>query len=119
MVCNQFPAEVSTIKDDLLELNPSDYIGLLKRMDVHFTCTGFYLEVGKVENAKGWILDLSCIFPQIDDLIHEIIPILIERAISFRIPASKEIGGSILSGALGIQEVGKIISIYLENEQIA
>lgn len=78
-----------------------------------------YFYFGAIDKQQGWIIHLSVVKSQIISLFDLLIPYLLKRNMAFKIPATMEIANSILDGKLGYTILGKIITIYPEDETIA
>ena len=89
-----------------------DYSNLLKGHLLEYKRVGHYLQVGVIDWTQGWIIDISAIPIQAQDLLETIIPVLIREKIAFRIARNAKTARSILSGEQGYILLGKLISVY-------
>jgi len=89
-----------------------DYSKLLVELKLEYSHSVDYLVIGNIYEINGWILYLSCIKQQYENLLVTVLPILSERQIPFKIPRDQERLELILDGKLGYTELGKVICIY-------
>src|SRR6266567_2810233 len=109
-ICNN-PVETKAV------VNPDqDYATLLEGYGLNYITAGFYWQVGAMSQVQGWIINLSVITIQIEDLLRKIIPVLLQENTSFQIAKNLETARNILYGNLGYQEMGKVINIYPDND---
>ena len=106
-------SESGTVQRALQEIN--DYSILLSQYNVQFKKIDFHLQVRDIKQVQGWILHISVVKSQINDLLSIIIPVLIASEAPFKVVCDKETARNMLDGNLGIERVGKIISIYPES----
>jgi serine/threonine protein kinase len=93
------------------------YSAYLVNYNSHFTDSGNYLQFGAIVQPQGWILHLSIVKSQIIALFKLLIPHLIDKNIPFKIPVSLEVVDWLLDGKLGYTVLGKIVSIYPEDDR--
>ncbi|GAA3945861.1 protein kinase [Chitinophaga oryziterrae] len=94
----------------------SDYKVILEYYQLDYKMVDYYLQVGEITRVQGWILHLSAVISQVSDLLKIVIPVLIEAHVPFKIAAGKTDCTYLLSGYLGVAQIGKIISIYPEDD---
>jgi len=75
--------------------------------------------VGEPNTDQGWILHLSSSKNQLDSLLNLTIPYLSSGKIVFKIPKNADIAKDILNGEFGVGQIGKIITIYPNDDQHA
>jgi len=110
---------VSLADYENLELTVKDYQTLLKKHNANYKLAGYYYQIGEHNCVQGWLLHLSVIIPQLEDLLKVLLPILISENVTFKIPINREMAKCILNGQLGYTQLGKILTIYPENEKKA
>jgi serine/threonine protein kinase len=86
----------------------------LDHWNTPYTVNGYYLQVGRVDQGQGWILDLTALETTVESLIETVVPILLYEKVAFKIPATRDIAMALLQGTLGYTEIGKIICIFPE-----
>ncbi len=72
-----------------------------------------------MSKPQGWILHLSSILYQVTDLLQTVVPFLIGEQIPFKIVNSLVTAEDILSGHLGAAQIGKIVSIFPDDDNKA
>jgi hypothetical protein len=93
-------------------LSIPEYTQLLINHSLEYKVIDCYLQVGEVENAKGWILTLSCVGTQLENLFNRVLPELILRKYPFKIPKNKEVADILIDGGLGLSQLGRIVLIW-------
>lgn len=93
-----------------------DYSDILKSYGIVFRPNEFYWQVGELKKTQGWILHLSVIKSQISELLQVIIPELLTYSVPFKIIRDSGIVGSNLGGSLGYAQLGKMASVYPDND---
>ncbi len=104
------PLEQVVIPENILA-----YEDVFKLYDLEYRQSDYYLQVGTTNEIQGWILHISIIAIQLADALNEIIPFLIKEDTPFKIPKDKSTARHILDGDLGLDKLGKVISIYPKN----
>jgi serine/threonine protein kinase len=97
----------------------SDYEDILRSFHLEYKLADYYWQVGKIEKTQGWILHLSVVLSQVKKLVNIIIPFLLEEGVPFKIVMSASICEDLLNGNLGVAQIGKVVSIYPENDPLA
>lgn len=93
--------------------NAGDYAKYLRLKNIKFTeVDQHYYQIGNIKGEQGWIVHLSVIREQIQELLAAILPELLKHKISFKIIKDSQTADKALSGALGYARVGKIVRIY-------
>jgi serine/threonine protein kinase len=93
-----------------------DCKSLLQNKGVEFLETNNHFFVGTILPKKGWILHLSIIESQFDDLISTVIPFLLETQVPFSVLKNERLAKLCLDGSFGFGQVGKIIAVYPVND---
>lgn len=105
------------------ELNESeikrDFSKILHHYGLNHTEAGYYWQVGNITKSQGWILHISTIHTQLLELLRTVVPYLASQNIPFKIPKTMDIAINLLESRLGYIQLGKIISIYPENDFLA
>jgi len=97
----------------------TEYAELLQFNGLTYRKLEYYLQVGEITKTQGWILHLSVVISQIYDLLELVIPFLAIKNAPFKIVIHELAGEDLLNGNLGLAQIGKIVSIYPENEVAA
>ena len=115
---------VGTIKDHILPVyrevahSANNYADLLAQYKISFVRKGYLLERGEIRPGFDWIIHISVIQQEMQQLMEQILPFLIETKSAFTLPVDKRIHAMLLDGSLGYEKTGKIISIYpVDKEQ--
>ena len=89
-----------------------DYSALLKGYSLQYKRVDHYLQVGVIDWTQGWIIDISVIQIQFQDLVETVVPVLVRENIPFKIPRNAKMARSISAGEQGYVLLGKVVSIY-------
>jgi len=92
---------------------------ILDKKGIEYQRDGYYLQVGQINKNQGWILDISVVKWQVASLLQRVLPLLIQTKTTFSVAQDKETAKNILEGTLGYYKVGKVLTIYPENDEIA
>ena len=93
-----------------------EYANLLKSFDLEFKPDEYYLLVGDIKQVQGWIIHVSVIISQFENLLNIVIPLLIREKTPFKIPSNREICKNIQFGHFGVIKIGKTLCIYPETD---
>lgn len=104
---------------DIIKNIPEDYSKILGAFNLNYKIIDPYLQVGEINQIQGWILHISVVISQVKSLLEKLIPVFIEEEVPFKIPTTKDMAKDILGGNMGIQQVGKVISVYPISDEIA
>jgi serine/threonine protein kinase len=96
-----------------------NYAVILEQYGAEYHKVNYYWQVGATQKLQGWILHLSVITPQMVDLLHMLVPVLLKQKTVFKLAIDKTIARNILDGIMGCEQLGKVISIYPEDEDDA
>ena len=96
-----------------------DYAEILEPFDLRFNENGIYYEVGKPEKVQGWILHLSCVWPQVPDMLNTILPLLVAHKIPFKVAQNKGKTEMLCNGSLGYHQLSKVFCLYPETDALA
>ncbi len=96
-----------------------DYAPILQSYNLEYNLVDYYLQVGTTEQIQGWVLHTSAIITQIPEMLHTIIPTLVQEQAPFKLVMDKEMARNALDGNLGLDQLGKIVSIYPMDEDSA
>jgi len=80
---------------------------------------GYHLQVGEITKVQGWILHISVVRWQITELLEAILLTLTSTRVAFKIVKDRATARIILDGSLGHSQVGKVISVYPESNDVA
>lgn len=103
----------------VVENNVISFDGILAESGLRYKSIEYYWQIGELDMNMGWILHLSVVKPQIQELIKLILPKLLPYNIPFKIIRNIELANYNLEGMLGVHYLGKIISIYPRNNDQA
>ena len=118
MITDKFYTNVC-VQSDLTKNVTDDYATLLDSFKAKHYTLDYYLKVGETKEIQGWILHISSVISQIINVFEVVIPILCAEGVPFKIPKDKETSINLLNGYLGVHKIGKIITIYPENNEKA
>jgi serine/threonine protein kinase len=106
----------STLQKESPQLSDSNYEILLQTFGIHYKHVNYYIQVGEMNKQQGWILHLSSVLYQVTSLLQTVVPFLISEQVPFKIVNSLAIAEDLLAGNLGAAQIGKIVSIFPEND---
>jgi class III lanthionine synthetase len=109
------PASMTTF----VTVDLKDYSFILTAMEVPYSISGHYLQVGNLEGRRGWVLHLTATLQNAYSLVQKIVPILVQQNVPFKIPLNEEVVKGILSGIIGYPLLGKIICVYPDTTEKA
>ena len=114
------PNEISSLEIEKLPIEPpyemEDYAEIIESCGVGYIHVFYHLQVRNIIKTQGWILHLSVVLSQAEDLLKDVIPLLVAERVPFKIPANKETINNLLEGHLGLTQIGKIVTIYPDND---
>jgi serine/threonine protein kinase len=113
----QLASVLSLTHENILHVR--DYAILLNERKIHFQSCPPYLVIGKPSAAYGWLLHVSVVRQQMEHLLNAILPELIKQKASFILPENMDQHTRILDGRQGQCRIGKVVSIYTQNNQQA
>jgi len=96
-----------------------NFIQLLQFYAQEFKPDKYHLIVGTLIKPQGWILHLSVVLSQVWKLLETVIPFLVEENVTFKIPSNLTVASDILSGGFGLTQIGKLITIFPENDRLS
>jgi serine/threonine protein kinase len=114
--CSEYSA---TIENEIPSSCFENYGLLLHSFNLNYKKEGYYWQVGEINRTQGWILHLSAVLSQVQYLLKSILNFLGRQNVPFKIIANAIAAEDLLAGSLGIAQMGKIISIYPENDTVA
>jgi len=97
----------------------TDYSEILRIYGLEPTTAGLYWQVGKIEKVQGWILHLSVVATQLQELLELVVPELATWGVPFKIIMNRGLALEHINGSLGYIQVGKMVSIYPETNETA
>ena len=95
----------------------SDYANLLQELAIPFEARFPYLFVGQPSRNQGWILHISAVVYQGEELLRAVLPILQNANCSFKIPISQALHQEFLECIYGYTKVGKVITVYAHSDE--
>jgi len=100
-------------------ISAGDYSEILNFYGLKYVISDYYYQIGEITQVQGWILHLSVVATQAEGLIHLVTPMLNSENIPFKIVMDRETCSNTLNGFFGKAQIGKVMSIYPENEKTA
>lgn len=97
----------------------TNYSELLSIYGVEYLQVGNYWQVGKIQGTQGWILHLSVIDPQLEELLSLVIPELLKIGVPFKIILDAKTAIRQVNGAFGYDQIGKMVCIYPGSDEEA
>jgi serine/threonine protein kinase len=100
-------------KSDVINSVTDSYSYIVEKEGLPYTADEVFLFINPnpIEGKK--MVYISVIKSQIKDLLHELVPYLASQHISFRMVKNKDMAKSILTGKFGLNNLGKVIMMYL------
>jgi len=95
-----------------------DYTEIIQQYTVNYRVDKFYIHVGEPKIEQGWLLHISIIPVQMVRLLKVLLPELLEAGLPFKLAKNKKENNKLNEGHYGNFKIGKIITVYLDNEQI-
>lgn len=89
----------------------SDYSYFLIEQDIKFTIADPYLLAGARVETDEWLIHITVVRQQFEQLIRPLLPFLKHLGVSFYIPFNAERHSSILDGRINFALTGKVITI--------
>lgn len=103
---------IESIPQESLKSEDQDYTQMLSQFGCKYIADGAFLLVSQLRANQGWLLHLSITKHQIQDLLNITIPYLLSQNVAFKIPRNLSLVKAILNGEFGTSQIGKIITIY-------
>ena len=97
-------------------ISVNGYASLLQKYHFIVTDEYPYIQAGTISKVQGWILHLSLFENQFNACFDQLMKILVEENVSFKIPMNTVCYDNILTGNYGAERLGKVICIYPEND---
>jgi len=107
------------MKNKLQIASITEYSEILQTYGLEYMSAGIYWQVGKMEKVQGWILHLSVVVHQLPELLELVVPELVTKDIPFKIIMTEEMAAKKVHGGFGYIQLGKMVSIYPENDETA
>ena len=86
--------------------------------DAHL-CWSVFIASERSHPPQGWKLHITAAASDVHDLCHRVLPRLVERYTSFKVPASLEGIIQINSGVVGESQIGKVVTVYPASDDLA
>jgi serine/threonine protein kinase len=109
---------LAEVQGNLEEL-VSDYSIYLDKRAVAFSYENSHLVIGNIPESNCWIIHISVVRPQMSDLLDQVLDTLIGLQTPFVLPANIDQQSIILDGRSGLMNVGKVISVFVQDDTIA
>ncbi|WP_126248069.1 class III lanthionine synthetase LanKC N-terminal domain-containing protein [Chitinophaga rhizosphaerae] len=98
---------------DTLAIDPTtDYGPVLKAAGIEYEVENYYYKHGAPTATQGWIIHISIVRWQLEHALAEILPVLAGLKTPFKVVQNKMVARMILDGALGLEKLGKVITLY-------
>ena len=102
-------------KLNICQTDKNGYSIYLLERGVDFTHQGHFLQVGKIPGGHQWLIHLSVVVQQMEILINSTLDYLLEKNLAFILPADKNHHKELLNGRYGFFNIGKIITVCLDD----
>jgi len=96
-----------------------DYSVILNQLGIAYHQDNYYLLSGQSPMYKGWILHIAVVVTQIEKLLAEVLPILKDYGVQFKIPANRDFAGAIMDGVLGYEKLAHLVCVYPASDEQA
>ncbi|MBN9383528.1 MAG: protein kinase [Chitinophagaceae bacterium] len=96
--------------------NVTDFSEILDTYGVSYFPMDQYWQVGEIARTQGWIIHLSVILAQVRELIQVIVPELMVQKVPFKVVRDVNTAVDLLEAGYGYTTLGKMISIYPEDD---
>ena len=94
-----------------------DYTAYLKQHNIPCSTALPYLFVGDAGKQNGWLIQISLVRQQMGIFADRVFPFLVQCGLSFTLPANLDQHTRILDGRNGLQNVAKVVSIYVPDDR--
>jgi serine/threonine protein kinase len=112
--------EVKTLISAPVKHKNEDYSTVLRVRNLKYKeADQYYWQVGNIKATQGWIIHVSVVKTQIKQLLTAVLPELIRARLPFKIIRDHHTANLLLNANFGYERVGKILSVYPENEEAA
>ena len=98
-------------------INAASYRNILQDHGLQYTEKDVWLDVGRHKTTDGWIVFISVVKAQIVDLFQELLPVLVELKMSFRVISDSMTHHYLNMGRYGRSSVGRVFTLYPITEQ--
>jgi serine/threonine protein kinase len=88
-------------------------------MGVRYKESEHWYIIGKADAVNKWLLYISVRTSQANELIEQVLPVLVNRKVSFKVLRNQALVHKVNGGDYGYSEAGKVITIYSKNEEEA
>jgi len=96
--------------------NVTDFSEILDTYGVTYFPVDQYWQVGTISKTQGWIIHLSVILAQVRELIQLVVPELLAQRVPFKVVRDVNTAVDLLEAGYGYTTLGKMISIYPEDD---
>jgi len=96
-----------------------DYSEYLRELNIEHRVEDEYCIAGDIQDELGWIIDITAVISQLDALLEVAIPVILKFNVPFKVVRDKNTALNMLSGALGISRVGKVVCVFLNKTELA
>jgi serine/threonine protein kinase len=89
-----------------------EYAPVLKRMGVRYKESEHWYIIGKADAVNKWLLYISVRTSQANELIEQVLPVLVNRKVSFKVLRNQALVNQVNGSAFDLLEAGKVVTIY-------
>src|SRR3954469_11231407 len=91
-----------------------DYRRYFVQHDIEFTVDDLYIYVGTPKLQQGWHLHLTVVPSGLDPLLNDVVPILLDFNIPFKLVRNLSTHLDLNGGVLGGYKIGKVVTVFLD-----
>lgn len=103
---------ISVASPPVREKTTYEFSTLLKENDIAFDTNENFHIIGELPDFVDWTLFVSCVLPDVPQLITSLLPRLKELAVPFRIPKNQLAAHYLLNGRYGYDQLAKIFALF-------
>lgn len=96
--------------------NVYGYWELLTPYKIAYEKDVLYIRIGHIPNIQGWVFFIPVSLENFVALLNIIIPYVANKKIGMKIPINKVTHQSLIEGALGAELWGKVVCVYIEEQ---
>ena len=107
------------LQEEAQPVHKDDYASSLRAHGItDYTESEYYYHVGEPKVAQGWLLHITVIPAQMEQLLDGILPVLMEYGVAFKLAKNESVHKHLNNGKHGNYKIGKVITILLDNDVI-
>lgn len=96
-----------------------DYSTIFVRCSLEFVGSSYYWQTGEIKKVQGWILHLSVVITELNQVLDLVIPRLIQWKVTFKVVRDYATANWLLEGFFGFEQLGKLICVYPSDDNEA